>query len=145
METFEFNGLYFYEGTSEGVMKVICNNLHGDRLRIWFGDKVTGKSWDEENDVCGYIGRTTGNKPISILLNNQQSSGGGAILTNCIVKIVNTKTKRVLYQHPNFSQSLFTAVGCSVLQDGDTFAPNCKSEVSAQRLADFMNGKRMSK
>ena len=59
----EFNGLYFNEGTPKQVMQIISNNNHNKkRFRLFYGDRNTGKSWDEENDVCGYIGNTTGKR-----------------------------------------------------------------------------------
>ena len=140
----EFNGLYFSEGTPEKVMQILSNNLHNKkRLRFWYGDLQTGKSWNEENDICGYIGCTTG-KRTPILVNNSRSMGGGMILTDCIVKIVNITDGYQVYKHENFSQSLFTSKGVQVFSDGQIYA-NCKSETNAKRLCDFMNGNRNNK
>ena len=144
METKELNGFWFNEETDTKVMSVISGLTRETRIRVWYGDNKTGKSWDEENDICGYIGRTTGTNKIPILVNNSRSYGGGALSCRSIVKIMETKTKRVLYQHPNFNQSVFTVIDKEVFADGEIYG-RCKSEKSAQRLADFMNGKRMSK
>lgn len=151
----EFNGLYFTEGTNQKVMQIICDilkNRRSNRLRFWFGNAQTGKSWDCEYDVTGYIGKSTGNKPIPLLIHNINSSGGGGLITDCILKIVEVKTKRVLYEHEKFNQSTFTVTEKSdlpgytanVLQDGKIYA-RCKKLTSAKRLADFMNGKRNNK
>ena len=137
----EYNGTWFYEGTDEKVMNAICSNLHKNRVRFWYGKD--GKSWNEENDIIGYIGRTTG-KHFPILVHNSRSLGGGIILTDRVVKMQDVKTGRVLYQHPMFSQSVFTANNNEVLQDGSVYA-RCNNEKQAQRLSDFMNGKRHSK
>lgn len=141
METKEFNGFWFNEETDPKVMEVISGLSRETRIRVWYGDNKTGKSWDEENDTCGYIGRTTGTKKIAILINNKRSWGGGALLCHAIVKIVRTDNGNILYKHPNFSQSVFTVQRNEVFQDGEIYG-RCKDEKQAQRLADFMNGKR---
>jgi len=142
----EFNGIFFTEGTSEQVKQIISNHVgnRNERLRVYYGDATTGKSWHEENDICGYIGRSTGTRKIPLLIANNRSIGGDSILCDCIVKIVRISDKRVLYVHPTFNNGLFVVDGYRVTIDGLTHA-NCKSEQSAQRLADFMNGKRNSK
>ena len=150
----EHNGTFFAEGTNEQIMNIV--NIYvgrkTERLRVYYGDATTGKSWHEENDVCGYIGRSAGTQKIALLIANKHSMGGGALLTDCIIKIVRISNKTVLYVHPTFNQDTFFNSGAMVIhsyiQDGTiielTYA-NCKSEQSAQRLADFMNGKRNSK
>lgn len=139
------NGIFhFNEGTPEKVMQIMNDLYHnGTRIRLWYGDKETGKSYNEENDIMGTIGGTTGKK-IPILIHNSRSYGGGAISCDAIVKIVDITNNRLLYIHHTFSQSKFQAFSSSVLQDGETFA-NCKSNGRAERLADFMNGVRNSK
>lgn len=147
------SGTCYDEGTPERVIEILEDfRARNSRIRVFYGDKETGKCWEDENDVVGRIGRSNGTIKIPLLLANANSSGGGGILTACIVKIISCNTKQVLYQHPNFSQAKYTVrqslVNSSlfeVLQNGETYAPQCKSLVSANRLADFMNGTRMSK
>jgi len=144
----EFNGFWFAEGTASSVQSVIVSNYRcKNRLRFWYGDKKTGKSWNDENDVCGYIGRSTGTKKIPLLINKISSYGGGGLLTDCIIKVVDTGTKRVLYQHENFNQPEFIVrtYDCAVLANNIVHARGFKTEKQAQRYADFMNGKRMNK
>jgi hypothetical protein len=117
------------------------------RIRVWYGKD--GKSWNEEKDVCGYVGRSTGEVKIPLLVNNSRSLGGPALLDHCIVKIVNTRTKRTLYQHQKFSQDFF-GVDDNIVWQGksgtnETVYATCKDHKSALRLAAFMNGERMSK
>jgi len=142
----EFRGMFFDEETPDKVMSVICDNLgRENRLRFWWGNIETGKSWNEENDTCGYIGRSTGTRKIPLLIHNINSTGGGSILTDCVIKIVETRTKRVLYQHPGFNQPVFVVDFVNeVFAEGQIYG-RCKNENQAQRLADFMNGKRMTK
>jgi len=136
------NGVEFNSETPRELVDTILNLSRDTRVRVWYGEN--GKSWNEENDICGYIGRSTGQIKLPLLINNSRSMGGGALLDSCIVKMIDTRTNRVLYKHQNFSQSVFTANGCKVYSNGELYA-NCKSEDSAQRLTDFMNGKRHSK
>jgi hypothetical protein len=81
----------------------------GRRVRIWYGDIETGRSWNEELDVTGRVATSMGPRHIPILLNNSRSTGGGGILDHCIVKVQETKSKRVLYEHPTFSWGMFLA------------------------------------
>ena len=143
------SGTCYNIGTSQKVIERIENAKRtGQRIRVWYGDK-DGKSWNEENDICGTVGRSTGSIKIPLLISKSSSFGGGALLTDRIIKIVDTKTKYVLYQHENFSQSFFGADDTIVWEgapgDNETIYANCKTPEQAQRLADFMNGKRMSK
>ena len=95
MQKFKNNELCFDDETNENVMNVICECfLRGTRIRVWYGDIVTGKSWDEENDTIGRVGKSTGNVKIPLLIKNKRSSGGGALLSNRIIKIVNMSTKK---------------------------------------------------
>jgi len=146
----EVNGLYFNENTPVDVCRIITTIGRNTRIRVWYGHE-NGKSWSEENDIMGYIGRSTGTKKIPLLVNNSRSSGGGALLCDCIVKIVETGTNKTVYQHPEFSQPVFSVSDgdmdkypANVLCDGVIYG-RCKTSASAQRLADFMNGKRHNK
>jgi hypothetical protein len=142
----------FDEGTKTEIKNILESLVNtGKRIRLWYGDD-NGRSWEEEFDTIGYIGRSTGPNKIPLLINNSRSYGGGAILTARIIKIVETKTKRVLYQHPNFHQYLYTAKEGSEIERytatvyrNDGFYANCTTLTEAERLAAFMNGLRMSK
>ena len=93
----------FHKETSQAVKDALLNaQSSGQRVRIWYGDPITGRSWLEEHDVEGYIGNSTGPSKIPILVNNTRSLGGPSILDNCIVRIRCT-TGGTLYKHPNFS------------------------------------------
>lgn len=125
------------------------------RVRLFYGDPETGKDWNEENETTGYIGRSTGEKPILLLVHNARSLGGGAVRSANVVKIVDIGTGETLYQHPNYHTALFEAVegsdepgyGAQVWQIDDTrtLYANCKTFASAYRLAAFMEGKRHNK
>ena len=82
----EFDGLFFDINTDEKVMKELCQAYRGKyRIRFWYGDNK--KSWNDENDTIGTIGRSTGKIKIPLLIKSSRSYGGGAILDQCIVRI----------------------------------------------------------
>jgi hypothetical protein len=133
----------FDENTPDKVCNVLVNlNQSRERVRIYLGEN--GKAWNEDYDVCGVIGKSTGAVKIPLMINNKRSSGGGALLDQYIMKIVRTSDGKVLYQHPEFNCSTFTNVGCELFADGEHWGKN-HSEESAKRFCDFMNGKRFSK
>lgn len=100
----QFEDLYFDKETDiEAAM--VLNSLWRSkkRVKIYYGDKETGKNWYETYDIFGRIGRTTGTKKAPILVYSKRSYGGGLISTNCILAIRESSIKGAfLYQHPNF-------------------------------------------
>ena len=74
--------------------------LTQERIVIDYGDTETGKSWCEGYCVSGRIGRSTGHKPIPILIHNARSRGGVGILTHRIIKISESagKNKKAFYK-----------------------------------------------
>lgn len=138
------SGTCYHEETPKEVCRVLENLQNNrSRIRVWYGQG--GVSWNEENDTIGYIGRSTGNIKIPLLVHNSRSIGGGALLDHCIVKIVDTKSGNTLYEHPKFTQANFTTKNNAVFIDGAPYAPHCKNNASAERLASFMNGNRHCK
>lgn len=100
----EYDGTFYHEQTDEKVIQVLNRfmNDRDTRLKFCFGNTDTGMDWEEEMDTTGYVGRSTGNVAIPILLHNKRSFGGGNILDLCVVKIeyANKSKGGVLYQHP---------------------------------------------
>lgn len=74
------------------------------RIRIYYGDKKTGRDWCESYDTIGYIGRSCGQVKVPLLISNRNSCSGPAILDDCIVKI--TYDHQVLYEHPTYHMPL---------------------------------------
>lgn len=161
------SSMYYSPYTDPRVVTAIEDNLHnGRRLRIWYGDtdrpdfeKVhdrrpdPGKDWGEENDVTGTIGRSTGLKPIPLLIHNSRSYGGGAILTDCIVRIMSGSYE--IYRHPNFHSDYDSAYvrpselapeySHAVYTEANGEVARFHSERSANNYLAFMRGERMSK
>ena len=131
---------------SKGVIEAIESAYNRKvRVRFWYGDIATGKSWNEENDIIGKIGFSTGGiNKIPILLQKETSIGGVGILPTAIIKIQETVSKRILYIHPTFVNGVYTFKESATYVDNK---PNAKfrNEKLAKRYCDFMNGKRMNK
>lgn len=154
------NGTSYSSNSSDKCTAAIEHaRLNSKRVRVWYGDNVTGVSWSEEYDIVGTIGRSTGIHKIPLLINNSRSIGGGAILDNCIVHMIDTKTKKVLYSHKLFKMPIAIVQDRSQTGFSRTISKDytyCvkingqqhaffKSEKQAKRYAEFMSGKRMGK
>jgi len=101
----KYNGTSYHSETKVLIVTMLeIARKHRIRLVLDYGDVLTGKSWNEVYDITGYIGRSTGTVKIPILLYNSRSKGGGAILDQCIIKISESKGKKVLYQHPTYNK-----------------------------------------
>src|ERR1039457_5780938 len=81
-------GFFFNAEPNDEVIDLLVNAYTMDkRIRLFYGDIETGKCWNEENDVIGYIGRSTGSIRIPLMIHNKNSSGGSGILEHCIIGI----------------------------------------------------------
>jgi hypothetical protein len=146
------NKTWFHLNTPERVRDILENaRITGKRLRLFYGDTDTGRNWMDEYDMVGSIGRSTGTMKIPLLISNSRSSGGGAILDNCIIRIIDCETKRELYRHPKFNMPTLTIVdnehpeyAATALADGKVHA-RFKSRLAADRWVAFMKGERMGK
>lgn len=95
-------GTYYASTTSDKVIQVLAEaQQKHTRIMVEYGDE-NGKGWGDIYGVTGYMGRSTGIIKVPLLVHNQRSRGGGAILDHCIVSIVTTKGKKTLYAHPNY-------------------------------------------
>lgn len=150
----EINGRTIEVSKSTAENKALLNalstaysNRKSIRVRLWYGDVQTGRSWNDEHDVMGYVSTSTGSTAIFILVHNRNSIGGGSVLDNCIVRIDSITDRKTLYRHANFHTGL---------QQQSNAIYNVKSGVpdlhaifgdapSATRFMDFMEGNRYSK
>lgn len=82
-----------------------CRKEH-TLVRVFYGDRETGRDWLEEFDTIGRIGRSTGSMKVPLLV-PEGEHGGPAILDDCVVKIMDAQTGRVLYRHPQYHQPEF--------------------------------------
>ena len=143
MNTKVINGTTFHNETPIEVCNILNDAISSrlsKRIRIFFGDKETGKDWNEFYDNIGYVGRSTGLIKIPLMIHNTRSTGGGAILDHCIVKI--TVDKKTVYQHPKYHCPIVIK-GCSVIDTEDNkVIANCKDAEMAKRYFDYLKGTR---
>jgi len=150
----EFHGVSYDEATDKAVIYVIDNLIgKGVRVRLFLGDTETGRDWCEEYDVTGTISLSMGPQKVPILLASKRSSGGGAILTHCILRI-DTKNGTI-YRHPKYHAPEYTIVHVNPplpwmveRTDGANRKDHVSSfetEAEAARWVAYMRGERWSK
>lgn len=146
----------FDEKTNDVVQRVITSAYHSkQRMRIVLGDVKTGEDWLEEHEIIGTLGRSTGTIKKPLLINNSRSMSGGAILTNCILKIVDVKTKRVLYEASNYKKPILVKCASThkdymydvyhVKNGNNVLHARFKTEKKADNYIEFMQCRRMAK
>jgi hypothetical protein len=69
--------------------------------RVFLGDPKTGLDWNEECDVVGRIGRSSGRIKIPLLVPPGDDRGPG-LLDHCIVRLVKVRGRKELYRHPGY-------------------------------------------
>lgn len=95
--------MYFHKDTAIPVAELLyhnCTSTTSERLALDLGDTDTGESWGEVYEIMGHVGRSTGQVKVPLLIHNAWNTGGGVILTHCIVGIYTAKGKHVLWKHP---------------------------------------------
>jgi hypothetical protein len=91
---------YFDPGTDPAAATALERCRRDDtQVRLMLGDTATGESWLDEFHVVGRIGRSTGSLKVPLLVESGDI-GGVAILTACLLAVVDWRTGRFLYRHP---------------------------------------------
>ena len=95
---------YFDPGTERKAATVLesCRRT-GNKVRLILGNTVTGEPWLNEHDVVGTIGRSSGHLKIPLLMENGESYGG-AILTTCLLTLIDWRSGRTLYRHAAYRE-----------------------------------------
>lgn len=148
------NGTSYHAGTSEKVIEELEKARAMDqRVRIFYGNVLTGKDWMEEHAVCGKIGRSAGEVKVPILLAREGSYGGASISTECIVRIL--RDGRETYRHPDYHQAALEITESTspdalrpdynwLVTAGGADTARFQSRNKAQRWVNFMEGRRMA-
>jgi len=128
-------------------------HAHDLRVRIWYGDPSTGKSWNEEYEVVGYIGKSMGPQQMFLILPNRRSMGGMPVMVDKVIRITSVKPRNILFSVYNFDPGKFTMKvkkgtptghDFMVYKNGSNIA-NFKTEKQAHNWIAFMVGERFSK
>lgn len=90
---------YFDPGTDPKAARALetCRR-DGRMVRLILGDTGTGRCWLDEHDVVGRIGRSTGTLKVPLLI-EPGADGGVAVLTSCLLRLIDWKSGRDLYRH----------------------------------------------
>ena len=140
---------------NEKLWKVLSSLVHsGRRVRVWYGDTETGRSWNVESEFAGPVGRRNGKIAIPILIKNSRSYGG-ALLDDRIIRIDDIKEKRTIYKSDNFhveDMKVYEIFGdanykyrvAKLSEDSGEWEvqANFKTEQQAHSYVAFMRGER---
>ena len=149
--------LEVYNQVDEKLMDILNNSRkYGSRIRVWYGDRETGKSWLEEYGVTGRVGRSCGSIKIPLLINNKRSWGGEALLVGSIIRIDDIEERKTLWKVPNFhvrEEMIIVPVNdekypYAVMQKDDGIVSNVANFTTierAERWIAFQEGRRYCK
>ena len=70
------------------------------RVRVFYGDAKTGRAWLHESDVIGRLSRSGGAMKLPLLMVDKM--GGSALLSHCIVRLIDLTAGLEVYRHPQF-------------------------------------------
>lgn len=74
---------------------------NGGVVRIYCGDRLTGRDWLAEYDTIGAVSRSVGPMRVPTLV-PKGTSNGTSIVTNTVVRIQDVETGMDVYRHPNY-------------------------------------------
>lgn len=95
---------WFDARTPKEVRRVLERYRENEGMvRVFTGDPETGLDHMEEFDSIGRIRRSMGPMMVPLLVEDGEY-GGGALLTHCIVRIVDLATGLDVYRHANYHQ-----------------------------------------
>ncbi len=137
MEKILSNGVWYPANTNREVIAAI-ESAQRRRVRIHISYGLDdGTDSIEENGVFGYVGRSAGPQPAPLLVHNRRSLGGGTISANAIVRIRETATGKVLWQHPgyDYSNKNLTSRGGNIYRGPRHVQARLKDAVAVQRWA----------
>lgn len=96
------NGTAYHVTTPLDVVQALESLRASQAMtRVFLGDPETGVDWNEECDVVGRIGRSTGRIKIPLLV-PRNDDGGPGLLDHCIVRLVQVSSGQELHRHPRY-------------------------------------------
>lgn len=154
----ESSGTYYHKGTPPRLRGVLESaREQGARVRLFYGDtdgNDLGRQWLDDCDVTGRLTRSMGPIKVPIILANRRSSGGHAILDDCVIRVM--VDGREAYRHPAYQTPELwiapeatpnprwpVAVWCNK-RGLATVVARFANEARAARWIAFMRGERMA-
>lgn len=115
------------------------------RIRIYYGDPVTGRDSLQIGDTIGWVGRSGATLPGPVLLANANDRAGMPIMDNAVVRVQDLQGHYDLYTHPTYSLPEFTVVPMSdasarILIDGND-GIDFANDGQARRWLKYVQGK----
>jgi hypothetical protein len=142
-------GTWHTPGTPVIVQTIIDDCLKtGRKVRLYYGDKDTGRDWMNEHDMIGRIGRSTGIMKIPLLVPDRDDGGPG-LLEDCIIRIQDYKTQQDLWAQSNYHVPEMKVVPAvskgyrEAVEVGGEIHAQFKEFHKAERWIAFMKGERM--
>lgn len=134
-------GTSFHKNTPLSVCNILNSIMHNwnQKIRIFYGDTKTGLDWNESYDTFGFIGRSSGEVKIPLIIYSKRSFGGPGILDDCIVRI--TIDKKDVYRHPLYNCGI-ERKGCDIYNTKGECILRGKDEKTAIRWEAFFKGER---
>ena len=124
---------YFDPGTAPELAGVLEGCRKSNRkVRLVLGDPDTGEAWLDEYDVVGTIGRSAGSLKVPLLIEDGES-GGGAVLTACVLAVIDWQSGRWLFRHAAYKH-----LDLDIRATGDAARPWVVSR-SQQAVACFQD------
>ena len=149
------NATWFDARTPKKVQRALEDaRKSGDCMRVFLGDAKTGRDGMDEYDTIGRVGRSMGPMK-SPLLVPEGDSGGPALLTDCIVRLVNVTTGKEIYRHAKYHTPKMEMVEAASYDKVEGYThcikveskegvmethANFKSQAEAAHWMAFMNG-----
>jgi len=144
-EYVQSRNLHFYTDTCAKVKKVLNDCFEEDTLiKVYLGDSITGKAWNEDNDTIGTVSRRTGIYKVPLLVAPGEH-GGCHLSDHSIVAIKDIMTGEYLYTHTTFHTSVVTigpstqpGYKYSTFTDGELYG-NHKTLADALKCKDLLS------
>jgi hypothetical protein len=108
------NGTSYSIDTPDEIIYILENAKENNiRIRVFYGDVETGQFDGDNHYNDGYVSRSTGKVKVPLISYHSRSLNAPLLCDDCIVKIVRTKDKGLLYQHPNYH----TTFPCKIIKN----------------------------
>lgn len=102
LKTINNKEVVFSEKTPQKTAKKLIELIENrKRIVLDYGNIEKNETWNEIYDITGVVSLTKGHHDLywPILVYNSRSSGGGLILTDCIIEIKESKGKKSIFKN----------------------------------------------
>lgn len=93
----------WFDNTTPPAVRQVLERYRrmGGTVRIYMGDRLTGRDWLTEFDSIGKVSRSPGPMRIPKLVPTGQADGG-SIITSAVVRVQDMDSGLDVYKHPNY-------------------------------------------